>query len=585
MMHVHHLVVPSRRAVWFKGPVIRSGHRARQPPTPGCRDHKRENIMNTQSGYQRRFAAVLVLALLSFAACGSDDPAGPDDKGRTPVVYYVYDEATGNEDGSSWEDAFTHPADAMAIAQKGDELWVHSGTFNDQDLEPSTPFLVLKPGVGVYGGFRDTITTKDQRDFRMNPSNFDGSGAHHVVVGANGAVLDGVIIKDGRAEGTGEDSHGAGLYAVDVTMTVANCTFRNNEAAMGAGAYVRGGVVTFASCLFRENFAYDMGAGTVVGGGLYLEETVATIADCKFHRNTCSGNGGGLYVASSILMMAGSDFYLNRANSAYGGGAYIDCESQPGTALTFIDTEFEENYADRGGGMYMHHARPLLEECMFQYNIADDRGGGMYNHASAPMVKHSIFDENESGEDSGGGVYNTAASGTPRFENCLFDGNAANTANNLGPNGGALYNDAVSPVISNCTFSSNSVLSGYGGAVYSVNASTQIINSILWGNTGAGGFPEIGDGAGSTTTVTYSDVGQAGFDGPTNVNADPGFAAGPYGAYYLSHMSAGQGVTSPCVDSGSDTSANLDLHERTTRTDRIADSGQVDLGYHYPAMK
>ena len=37
------------------------------------------------------------------------------------------------------------------------------------------------------------------------------------------------------------------------------------------------------------------------------------------------------------------------------------------------------------------------------------------------------------------------------------------------------------------------------------------------------------------------------------------------------------------MDAGSDTAANLGLDQQTTRTDLVADTGIVDIGYHYPS--
>jgi hypothetical protein len=41
-------------------------------------------------------------------------------------------------------------------------------------------------------------------------------------------------------------------------------------------------------------------------------------------------------------------------------------------------------------------------------------------------------------------------------------------------------------------------------------------------------------------------------------------------------------VDSPCLDTGSDTAANLGLDLLTTRSDEQVDTGLVDRGYHYP---
>jgi len=62
-----------------------------------------------------------------------------------------------------------------------------------------------------------------------------------------------------------------------------------------------------------------------------------------------------------------------------------------------------------------------------------------------------------------------------------------------------------------------------------------------------------------------------------NINEDPNFI----GDYFLSQILAGQSMTSPCVDTGSDLAANVGLDTYTTRTDSIFDACTVDMGYHH----
>ena len=66
----------------------------------------------------------------------------------------------------------------------------------------------------------------------------------------------------------------------------------------------------------------------------------------------------------------------------------------------------------------------------------------------------------------------------------------------------------------------------------------------------------------------------------TNIDANPLFVSGSLGDYYLSQIASGQAADSLCVDTGSNTSANLGLDELTTRTDGMPDEGTVDMGYH-----
>jgi len=42
---------------------------------------------------------------------------------------YVKWDATGNNNGSSWEDAFTDLQDALAAADSSDQIWVAKGVY------------------------------------------------------------------------------------------------------------------------------------------------------------------------------------------------------------------------------------------------------------------------------------------------------------------------------------------------------------------------------------------------------------------------------------------------------------------------
>jgi hypothetical protein len=65
------------------------------------------------------------------------------------------------------------------------------------------------------------------------------------------------------------------------------------------------------------------------------------------------------------------------------------------------------------------------------------------------------------------------------------------------------------------------------------------------------------------------------------LNDDAVLVDRPAETCYLSHVAAGQGADSPAIDAGTSTASALGLDSRTTRTDRVTDTGAVDLGYHY----
>jgi hypothetical protein len=108
----------------------------------------------------------------------------------------------------------------------------------------------------------------------------------------------------------------------------------------------------------------------------------------------------------------------------------------------------------------------------------------------------------------------------------------------------------------------------------------QVESSILSGNA-----TEVEWACAGASPTIASSLIEGGYPGGTNIlDADPLFAPGPLGDYYLSHATAGQSATSPAVDAGGRPSADLGLDQRTTATDSTPDAGTVDLGYHPPRV-
>ncbi|UCD84774.1 MAG: chitobiase/beta-hexosaminidase C-terminal domain-containing protein, partial [Deltaproteobacteria bacterium] len=245
----------------------------------------------------------------------------------------------------------------------------------------------------------------------------------------------------------------------------------------------------------------------------------------------------------------------------YGGGMFNFGNS----SLKITNCTFIGNSAWKGGGIYNEFFSPDIINCIFSGNSAY-YGCGMYNKSSSPDIINCIFIDNSADfSGSGGGMYNTDNS-LPTIINCIFSGNSAEGG------GGGMYNNYSDPTIVNCTFSDN--LAAPGGGMYNYYSDPIITNCIMWGDDS-----EIINSS-STPIVTYSNI-QGSYPGTGNIDADPLFASGPNGDYYLSQTTAGQGSDSPCVDAGSDTAANLGLDGRATRTDGVTDTDIVDIGYHY----
>jgi hypothetical protein len=177
----------------------------------------------------------------------------------------------------------------------------------------------------------------------------------------------------------------------------------------------------------------------------------------------------------------------------------------------------------------------------------------------------------------GGGIYLIAGS-TATITNSIISGNAAGSG--TWEDGGGIFSAGTLDVYSS-TIAGN--YAGNGGVIHVAGGSATITNSILWDNT-------AGDGSShqifGSPTVTYSDVGQAGYAGSNgNINVDPDFVlsdpatAGTAKTTGDYHIQTG----SPVVDQGTTIDAPTDDIEGDPRDDGSPDMGADENGETPPS--
>ncbi|NQT24106.1 right-handed parallel beta-helix repeat-containing protein, partial [candidate division KSB1 bacterium] len=162
---------------------------------------------------------------------------------RLNSTIYVDADAVGNNNGSSWSDAFTSLRDAISVASTGDGVWVATGTYYTDEVygqsnNSRASTFQLKNGMGLYGGFAGTETLLSQRSVGSNTTILSGdqdqsgtknsNDAYHVVTGVTGGTLDGFTITGGNADGSSPNNQGAGMYNSSANPVVSNCTFTGN---------------------------------------------------------------------------------------------------------------------------------------------------------------------------------------------------------------------------------------------------------------------------------------------------------------------------------------------------------------------
>jgi len=348
---------------------------------------------------------------------------------------------------------------------------------------------------------------------------------------------------------------------------------RGRVSNQGAGIYCSGSSPTIKNCVITESCAFgsygNPNGGSAYGGGVYCTlNSHLTLIDCTVSNNNAQGGTGSDEWCSPMSGCSGS---LGKGGDAYGGGIFCSSDS----SITVTGCIITNNSVLGGqGGIYYETGSPEGGE---MGGMA--YGGGIYSASAAVINNCRIVSNTATG---GNGGYNSAfgnglgggisADGT--ITNCLIADNLANEGSGGPPRenqegGGILTDDSY---ISNCTITGNICVANYGSGIQGTS-STVIVNCIIWNNS---------DDDLYNCSATYSCISNTD-DGTGVIHSNPCFVSGPLGNYYLRQIAAGQSSNSPCVDAGSDTSKNLGMSAYTTRTDKIADMGIVDMGYHYPA--
>ncbi len=376
-------------------------------------------------GYTAAAPEDLVKRADTRPAPGMDSRPAPETKspvaartpaGTPPAILYVNaGNAQGPWDGTSWARAYRSLEEALAAASgRRAEVWVAAGTYKPAtgadrvaDSPGRAAAFQLHDGVEVYGGFRGRETQRSERDWQANATILSGDvgragdasdNAYHVVIGADGAVLDGFVVCDGNADGRTYDAKGAGMInyrraaqvgpmgaATGVSPVVRNCTFTHNRAREGGAVYnYDRGAPEFIHCRFVENAA-DYGGAMVDRVGVR-----SVLTGCEFQGNTARWRGGAVYLDyGSRPRMTDCRFTGNRSECHGGALATISRASQlENTIAVLKNCTFAGNKATMRGGALSNFDNGILglDACTFSDNLAGTGGGAMSNESRSRAV-------------------------------------------------------------------------------------------------------------------------------------------------------------------------------------------------------
>ncbi|RSK39311.1 T9SS type A sorting domain-containing protein [Mangrovimonas spongiae] len=276
-------------------------------------------------------------------------------------IAYVDNTATGNNNGTSWANAFTDLETALSLQDCGftGEIRVAGGqTFKPSAsrlctsgcTSPRDYYFLIHEDIQLKGSYDVSTNTQDY----SNPTTLSGDigntgdtsdNTSHVVVTTNltnAASLDGFIITNGNAN--------LNVYPTINTIQI-------------------------------ESYR---------GGGMHNNNNSSpTITNTTFFNNFASSLGGGMYNNSSSSPNITNVSFVNNSSSSFGGGMYNNFSSSP----SITNVSFVNNSATNGGGMHNNNnSSPTITNSTFVNNSASNsNGGGIYNSSSNASLFNTVL--------------------------------------------------------------------------------------------------------------------------------------------------------------------------------------------------
>jgi stringent starvation protein B len=324
-------------------------------------------------------------------------------------IYVKTGATAGNNDGSSWANAFINLQDAIDANCNGIDIWVVAGTYLPTDAPDGTTStgatdrnnaFHLATDMKIYGGFAGTETQLSARNAATNIT-----------------ILSGDFIGDDGV--TGDES------TLSITNNTENAYHVMITANLTVTAVIDGFTIKGGNANGSESISYQLkGYLNNRGGGVYNSSSSPTITNTTFLHNTAV-SGGGMFTGSSSPIITNTTFSYNRAD--YGGGMVNAFSSSP----TITNTIFSYNTAvvNSGGGMYNGGGSPIITNTTFSYNTAVS-GGGMYNGSSSnPTITNTIFWENlkSNSNIALGADIESSSSSSPTVSYCLTQNYSSGT--------------------------------------------------------------------------------------------------------------------------------------------------------------
>lgn len=284
----------------------------------------------------------------------------------------------------------------FTIRVPGDEPTLQAGI----DAATNGETVLVADGLYIGSGNRDVdfngkaIVVISENGYTVTIIDCESSGRGFYFHNGEGpaSIVKGFTIKNGAPGG-----NGGGIYCLNASPYILECSFVNNSAGIGGGvACDDNAKPVIEDCMFDGN-----NAGTY-GGGLHTNSgSDATIVRCEFFQNIAGAEGGGLRLVNSSPQVSDCVISNNAAGSG-GGGLLIRAGTSPSIINCLISNN---NSSFVGGGIKVGQGSyPEIIGCEIVGNVANDGGGIMSNNTNGHIITNCTVADNQATVGQGGGI-------------------------------------------------------------------------------------------------------------------------------------------------------------------------------------
>ena len=434
-------------------------------------------------------------------------------------IVFCDSSATGSNNGTSWEDAYTTVQAAETGASDGDSIWIKARTFT---LSSAVSFNTSGT-VDIYGGF-DTSLTGTSGSIAGRTAGvktvISGGSSTNIGTVTRSGIFDAITFSSG-------DGSTGGLYInySGSDLDFNDCYFYNNVGSYIGGA-IRIGAATavdFSSCIFEAN------SGAQYGGAVGFSKGAITFDNCSFIDNECAYQGSHLRGSSTSSVVCTDCTFSGGTNTAtqFGGGGAVHASYMSGTVDFLRCILFNNSTASTGygGAVHFEESAGSMTNCVMYQNTASV-GGAVVVSSTTVQFTNCTMADNDCSTASSGGAIRVRVSATANLTNCILWGNQANSVDNQILNDGTAnvtYSDVQGGYTGTGNVNDDPNFIGSGDDPYDLDSASSAVDSA---DSSATDYPatdilgrdRIDDGGTSNTgtgTISYADMGAYEFQSTT----------------------------------------------------------------------